>query len=119
MAMSIEKFKRARAAKSGRGRYPADARTWAARYAETRIRRGRRIAAIAAELGISDMTLRAWLYAATRESPGELCEVVVAEAEPPSPRTAVPRSLSVTTVQGHVVMGLDAEGVVVLLKALG
>jgi len=116
MAMSIEKFKRARSSKRGRGKFPAEARTWATRYAETRIKRGRPVAAVAANLGISDMTLRAWLHAATQASTAKLCEVIVAEPEPPP---APPPAVSLTTAQGHVVTGLDVESAAALLRAIG
>ena len=112
--MSIQKFKRSRAAKQGRGRYPVEARSWATRHAERRIRDGASVASVATELGISDMTLRSWLYASTRERGGELCEVVVTEAAP-----APARALSVTTAQGHVGTGLDLEGAAALLRSLG
>lgn len=119
--MGIEKFRRmATQMRSGKGRaarYSAEARAWAVQFAECELDRGQSVTAVASDLGISDMTLRGWLYSASRRAHGELCPVVVAEDEPTSERVA--RALTVTTVQGHVVTGLDLEGAASLLRALG
>ena len=115
MAMTLRKFKRSRGAKGAGGRFPADARTWATHHAKTRLEGGWTTTRIAAELEVSDVTLRAWLYDATRESSGQLCEVIVAEPEPPPPP---PPAVSLTTAQGHVVTGLDVESVAALLRAI-
>ena len=112
--MTLRKFRRSRGAKGATGRFPSDARTWATRHAETRVRSGWTITRIAAELEVSDMTLRAWLYDATREVTGQLCEVIVTEPEPPPPLPAV----SLTTAQGHVITGLDVKSVAALLRAI-
>ena len=117
MTMSLEKFRRTatrmRAGKGRSTRYPAEARAWAVQYTESQLATKRTLTAIAGQLGVSDMTLRAWMYAASRKSSGPLCEVVVAEPEAPA------RALTVTTAQGHAVAGLDLEGAAALLRALG
>jgi hypothetical protein len=82
-------------------------------YTEDQLARRRTLTAVAGQLGVSDMTLRSWLYTASRKPPGKLCEVIVAEPEAPA------RALALTTAQGHAVTGLDLEGAVTLLKALG
>jgi transposase-like protein len=119
--MGIEKFRRtALRMRSGKGRsarYPAEVRAWAVQYAEAELAEKRTVTSVAGQLGISDMTLRAWLYAASRKPVGRLCEVVVAEPEPEA--TAPARALTLTTAGGHVVTGLDLEGAATLLKALG
>ena len=116
MTMSIEGFRRARE-KRGRGRYPKSARRWAVGYARRGLSKGLSLSAIAAELGVSDMTLRVWLSPDPAQTPaGELCEVVVAEHEPTP--SAVRRPVTLTTAQGHVVTGLDLEGAAALLRAL-
>jgi len=63
MSMSIEKFRasaaRRRSSKGRGARYPEAARTWAVQYAEGQLRRGgRSVAAVARDLGISDMADR-------------------------------------------------------------
>lgn len=119
MAMSIEKFRRStarmRAGKGRSARYPAEARQWAVKFAQGQLSRGQALSAVSGQLGVSDMTLRSWLYAASREPTGSLCEVVVAEPEPP----VSPARVTVTTRGGHVVTGLDADEAAALLRALG
>ena len=76
--------------RSGKGRlrrYPAEAQAWAVTHAETELAQGQSVGAIAAKLGMSDMTLRGWLYSASRQQPGELCQVVVTPSPPP-PKSA-------------------------------
>lgn len=119
MAQNIEKFKqsakRMRNGKGRRARYPDEARVWAVKYAEAQMAKGTTVSAVAGRLGISDMTLRSWLYSASRQPSGSLCEVIVAE-----PVAATPaKGITVTTTAGHVVGGLDLEGAAALLKALG
>lgn len=119
MAKSIERFKqstkRMRGGKGRAARYPDEARAWAVKYAEGQMAKGEKVSALAGRLGISDMTLRSWLYSASRKGAGALCEVVVAEAVPVPPA----RGITVTTAAGHVVGGLDLEGAAALLKAIG
>ena len=121
MKMSIETFRRtATSMRAGKGRaprYPAEARAWAVQYAEAQLARKRTLTAVARQLGVNDMTLRSWLYIASRKPSGELCEVVVTERE--RALTAPTGALTVTTPQGHVVSGLDLESAAALLKALG
>ena len=115
MAMTLRKFKRSRGPNGATGRFPPEARTWATCHAENRVELGWSTPRIAVELGISDMTLRSWLYTASHEGSGKLCEVTVTEPEPPLPPPSV---VSLTTAQGHVVTGLDVESAAALLRAI-
>lgn len=114
MRMTIEEFRaevtRLRATrKRGAPRYPKEMQCWAVAYARGA---GVAISKAAAQLGISDMTLRSWMRAAEVKS----------ALEPVTIRSEASRSagaaLTLTTAQGHVIGPLDLESAAALLRAL-
>jgi len=54
-----------------------------------------------------------------RQPAGELCEVVVAEPETGGREVKHSRPIPLSTVDGHVVSGLDLQGAAALLRAPG
>ena len=112
---------RKRDGKGGASRDPVEARSWAVGYANRWLSNNRALTTIAARLSVSDMTLRARLHAHMRKPAGELCEVVVAEPETGRAGRKVEHSRPITlsTVDGPVVSGLDLQGAAALLRAPG
>ena len=114
MKMRVEEFRaevaRLRATgKRGAPRYPKEMQRWAVAYAR---RANVAISKAAAQLGISDMTLRSWMGVV--EAKGGF-ERVTLTAE--STRSAN-RTLTLTTAQGHIIGPLDIESAAALVRAL-
>jgi len=100
--------------RTGRGvRYPRELREAAVACAQEALRAGKRVEAVAADLGVSGVTLARWL----ERSPGvRRVEVVL---EPTAGAMAQPaKSLVLVTPQGYRVEGLDLGMMAVLLEAL-
>jgi transposase-like protein len=114
MRMTVEEFRteaaRLRATrKRGAPRYSKEMQRWAVAYAK---RAGVSISKAAAELGISDMTLRSWMRVIdVHESFAPV--TITAEA---SHSTAA--TLTLTTAQGHVIGPLDLQTAAALVRAL-
>ena len=112
MKMTIEQFRaevtRLRATRRrGAPKYSREMRRWAVGYAR---RAGVAVSKAAAQLGVSDITLRTWMRADEAKS---AFEPVTVTSE--TPRTA---ALTLTTAQGHVIGPLDIESAAALLRAL-
>ena len=112
MKMTVEQF-RAEATrlrgtrKRGAPRYPKEMQRWAVAYAR---RADIPISKVAAQLCISDMTLRSWMRVA--EAAGGFQAVTVTSE---APRTMV---LTLRTAQGHIIGPLDVESAAALVRAL-
>ena len=110
--MTVEQF-RAEATrlrgtrKRGAPRYPKEMQRWAVAYAR---RADIPISKVAAQLCISDLTLRSWMRVA--EAAGGFQAVTVTSE---APRTM---ALTLTTSGGHVIGPLDIETAVALVRAL-
>jgi len=125
MAMTVAEFRREverrrGARRRGAPRYPAELVAFAVQRARSVLAAGRSVNAAATELGLSSMTLSAWLSRSARPggaSPGggRLREVVVSA----SPSSGVSEhALTMTTPSGHVVSGLCVVQAAALLRAL-
>jgi transposase-like protein len=100
--------------RTGRGvRYPRELREEAVACARESLRSGKRVEAVAADLGVSGVTLARWL----ERSPGVRRVEVVAETTAGAIRPPA-KSLVLVTPQGYRVEGLDLGMVAVLLEAL-
>jgi DNA invertase Pin-like site-specific DNA recombinase len=120
-AMTVERFRREVEQRRGerrRGapRYPDELVAFAVRHALAARASGRRLHAAAKELGLSSMTLSAWLRRSGAASPRRLREVVLSETTAVESSDA--RGLEVTTSSGHVVRGLSIADAAALLRAL-
>jgi hypothetical protein len=100
----------------GAPRYPAELVAFAVKHAREAQKAGHSLHAVAAELGLSSMTLGAWLSHAGERTERRLREVVVREATvEASPGL---RTIEVTTAAGHVIRGLSVSDAAALLRAL-
>lgn len=100
----------------GAPRYPTELVAFAVKHAREAQKAGHSLHAVAAELGLSSMTLDKWLSRAGQSTGQRLREVVVREAMVealPSPRT-----VEVTTAAGHIIRGLSVADAAALLRAL-
>jgi transposase-like protein len=118
MGMSVQQFRlQVRQLAHGRAargiRYPVALREAAVALGRTRLGRGRSLARIAKELGVSEPTLTGWLRP---RGAGLLHPVTVAPAPPPPRAMGAP--LVLTTAQGVRVEGLDRDTLVAVLQAL-
>ena len=96
-------------------RYPARFRTAAVALARTQLRRGHAVDRVAAVVGVTTPTLARWLRC--RPVPPPLRPVAVMGD---SPRDVTPASsIVLITPHGVRVEGLDREGIVTVLRALG
>jgi hypothetical protein len=103
------------ARRRGAPRYPAELVAFAVQRARSVLAAGRSVNAAATELGLSSMTLSAWLSRSARPGGGRLREVVVSR----SPSSGVgEHGLTMTTPSGHVVSGLCVAQAAALLRAL-
>jgi len=100
----------------GAPRYPAELVAFAVKQARAAQASGRSLHAAAAELGLSSMTLGAWLSRAGQSTGQHLREVVVREATAEALPDA--RTVEVKTASGHVVRGLSVADAAALLRAL-
>jgi transposase-like protein len=100
--------------RTGRGvRYPRELREEAVACARESLRSGKRVEAVAADLGVSGVTLARWLA----RSPGvRRVEVVAEPTAGAMPQAA--KSLVLVTPQGYRVEGLDLGMMAVLLESL-
>lgn len=120
MAITVAEFRREvvrrrGARRRGAPRYPAELVSFAVQHAQEVRASGRSVNAAATELGLSSMTLGAWLSRTAHAGRGRLREVVVTES--PSPNISE-HGLTVTTASGHVVGGLSVAQAAELLRAL-
>ena len=92
-------------------RYPARFRAAAVRLARGQLRRGVPVGRIAEGLGVTTPTLTRWL----QRRQGAALRPVAVMAAPAAPGS----TLVLVTPQGVRVEGLDREGLVVVLRALG
>lgn len=120
MAMTVAEFRREVVRRRGsrrRGapRYPAQLVSFAVRHARNVLSAGRSVSAAAGELGLSSMTLGAWLSRSGDVGGSRLREVVV--SEPPA-SVVSQYGLTVTAPSGHVVSGLCVSQAAALLRAL-
>jgi hypothetical protein len=100
----------------GAPRFPDELVAFAVKHARSARSAGRSLNAAATELGLSSMTLGAWMSRSSPSAGRRLREVVVSDAdveETPSTRT-----VEVRTASGHVVRGLSVADAASLLKAL-
>jgi hypothetical protein len=121
MNLTVEVFRqqvqeRRGARRRGAPRYPADLVAFAVKHARASQTAGRSLAAAAAELGLSSMTLGTWLSRAGQSTGQRLREVVVREAT--AEASPCPRTVEVQTASGHVVRGLSVADASALLRAL-
>lgn len=119
MAITVAEFRREVVRRRGsrrRGapRYPAQLVSFAVQHAQRTLAAGRSLNAAATELGLSSMTLGAWLSRSGQEGRSHLREVVVSE----SPVADSDHGLIVTAPSGHVVSGLCVAQAAALLRAL-
>jgi len=113
-AFRREVVRRRGSRRRGAPRYPAQLVSFAVQHARGELAAGRSLSAAATELGLSAMTLSAWL-SRSGDDGGQLREVMVSE----SPVTLGPQhGLTMTTASGHVVTGLSAGQAAALLRAL-
>lgn len=123
MTMTAEKFREVSALRKVPGanigaRFWTAERSWAVDYAR---QPGMSANRAARALGISDVTMRIWIRAATPSA--TLRPVVVTTEEPeqqsrPSAASKAPTTLTLRTAQGHELGPLDVETAVALLRAL-
>ena len=119
--MTVERFRREAEQRRGerrRGapRYPEELVAFAVQHAQAARAEGRSLHAAGNELGLSSMTLSAWLTRSGGTSRGRLREVVLSETT--AVESVGARGLEVTTSSGHVVRGLSIADVAALLRAL-
>lgn len=119
--MTVEEFRRYVQGRRGgrrRGapRYPDERVTFAVEHARRARAAGRSLNAAAAELGLSGMTLAAWISRGVATPGPRLREVVVQAGAVGAPATA--RTVEVQTASGHVVRGLSVSDAASLLRAL-
>ncbi len=96
----------------GAGPYPPELRRLAVAVGRDGLAQGLSVNALAAKLGITDVTLQSWLGSA----PGFQEVEVVAENR--ELRTGNGRAVSILTPQGYRIDGLDAESAVAVLREL-
>jgi len=119
-AMTVEGFRREVERRRGgrrRGapRYSEGLVAFAVAHVRAARSAGRSLHAAASELGLSSMTLGAWLKRTSDPSAGRLREVVVSPAASETARTG---GLEITTPCGHVIRGLGVAEAAALLRAL-
>lgn len=119
MAITMAEFRREVIRRRGsrrRGapRYPAQLVSFAVQHARSALTAGRSLNAAATDLGLSSMTLGAWLSRSGHGGGSRLREVVVTEP----PAIASQHGLTVTAPSGHVVSGLCVSQAAALLRAL-
>ena len=104
--------------RGGRGwRYGAELQAMAVSYTRERQRMGATLHDIASELGISQQSLRRWhTKRATKPDGQSLRPVRVVED---GTRSTIEPSIVVTSRTGVRVEGLDVDGVIAVLSALG
>jgi hypothetical protein len=112
MDARVKRF-REEVARSGGGgvgwRYPAPLRAMAVALAQER--RDEPLSRVAADLGVSPLSLQRWCE---QGEPARFRPVEI-ESEP----VGMPGDLVLITPRGYRVMGLEAESLVSLLRALG
>jgi hypothetical protein len=121
MTITLEQFREAAAArrgdrKHGARRYDEALIAFAVRHAQSLVSTGMSVHAAAKALSISMMTLQSWQRrSAANARTSKVRKVVVTRAPLPA---ATASGVTVTTVAGHVVSGLDVAQAAALLKAL-
>lgn len=114
-AFRREVVRRRGSRRRGAPRYPADLVSFAVQHAQGELAAGRSLSAAAMELGLSAMTLSAWLSRSGHGGKGRLRQVVVCES--PAPGVSQ-HELTMTAPSGHVVKGLCVAQAAALLRAL-
>ena len=118
MAMTMTQFRAEVARRRGdrsRGapRYPEAMRAFAVAHGQAVTARGETVASAARTLGITDVTLAAWMKAL---GSSRMRRVEVVAAQPPS--AGVETTVTVTAPSGHTVTGLSVAEAAELLRAL-
>jgi hypothetical protein len=108
----VREFRRAGKERRGWG-YPPELRRRAADYARERAKAGDGAAAVSAELGVSEQTLRNWLA----KTGGAFLRVTVEEPERAEEKPAAGR-LVLVAPSGYRLEGLDLAGAAELLRVL-
>jgi transposase-like protein len=108
----VREFRGAGKGRPGRG-YPLELRRRAADYARERAKAGDGVAAVSAELGVSEQTLRNWLR---KTGPGFL-RVMVEEPERCEEKSVAGR-LVLVAPSGYRLEGLDLGSAADLLRVL-
>jgi hypothetical protein len=119
--MTVEGFRREveqrrGARRRGAPRYPEELVAFAVQHAQAARASGRSLFCAASELGLSSMTLGAWLRRSGAGPQGRLRKVVLNAAAPVPPTAS--NELEFTTSSGHVVRGLGIAEVAALLRML-
>jgi hypothetical protein len=119
--MTVERFRREVEQRrgdrrQGAPRYPEELVTFAVQHAQAARAQGRSLHAAGNELGLSSMTLSAWLSRSAATPRGRLREVVLSETTAVESGDA--RGLELTTASGHVVRGLSIADAAALLRVL-
>lgn len=119
MEMTADRFRAEAVRRRGTRRrgaapYSSEQRAFAVAYARAGQSQGRSVTASAAELGISDPTLREWV-AQSRATPGAALRSVVVKPTP----VAASAKLTLVTPAGYRVRGLDVVTAAALLRVVG
>lgn len=127
MTITLDEFQRAvaerrRERKHGARRYEDELVLFAVAHAREGEAAGRRVHAVATELGITMSTLQSWQRRklqgdAEGESP-RLRKVVVSEVQANQASARSAASLTLTTSHGHTISGLSVEQVIALVRGL-
>lgn len=127
MTITLDEFQRAVAErrgerKHGARKYEDELVLFALAHAREGEAAGRRLHAVATELGVTMSTLQSWqrrkqTSEAEAETP-RLRKVVVSEVRTNQASARSAASLTLTTSHGHTVCGLSVEQVVALLRGL-
>lgn len=117
MAMTMRRFRTEVARRRGdrsRGapRYPHEMRAFAVAHGRAAIAREQTVASAARTLGITAVTLAAWMKAS------EPARVRRVEVVPEQPGTVRDTTVTVTAPSGHAVTGLSVADAAALLRAL-
>jgi hypothetical protein len=121
MNLTVEEFRvqvRDRRGERRRGapRYPDELVAFAVKHVRSARASGRSLHAAAAELGLSSMTLGAWMSRSSQSAGRGLREVVVRDVDVEDAPSS--RMVEVRTASGHVVRGLSVADAAALLRAL-
>lgn len=127
MTIMLDEFQRAvaerrRERKHGARKYEDELVLFALAHAREGEAAGRKLHAVATELGVTMSTLQSWQRRqleneAEAEAP-RLRKVVVSETRSNQASGRSPASLTLTTSHGHTVCGLTVEQVIALLRGL-
>ncbi len=121
MGMTVERFRqeatdRRRGRARGAAPYSAEQKAFAVAWSRKAVADGRSMRDVSQELGISEMTLRAWTTATRPASTGSTLRRVVVRS---APVATAPSGIVVVTAAGHRVLGLDVASAAALLRQLG